>query len=367
MPINTLRKVCRIKKYIKFNYASLSNTTTGDYLDWFSNREEIMKVTILDDYQDAVRTLECFKLLEEFDVEVLNQSYGSPDELAGKLLNSDALVLIRERTEINEQLLSQLPSLRLISQTGKVSNHLDMSACTKFGVAVSEGVGSPLAPSEFCWALVLAASRHIPAYVSSLKANKWQNSGSLGLGRSLKGLTFGIWGYGNIGRKVAGYAKVFGMNVLVWGSESSRLQAQKDGFSAANDKGCFFAQSDILSLHLRLNLATRGCVSEVDLKSMKPDSLFVNISRAELIEDGALYNALSSGVPKYAALDVFNNEPFDNSSEPLLNLPNVLCTPHLGYVEKNNYELYFKIAFENVANYFNGEPSNIADKEVLPE
>jgi len=325
-----------------------------------------VKIAILDDYQDAVRGLRCFKLLKPYDVEVINQTYRTVDELVSAIEDTEVLVLIRERTKIDGSLLSQLPKLKLISQTGKISNHLDLVACTRSKVLVAEGLGSPIAPSELCWALVMAASRHIPVYAQNLINGEWQQSGSLGLGRTLHGLTFGIWGYGKIGRRVAQYAKAFGMHVLVWGSEGSRKTAVSHGFEAAPDRAHFFRQADVLSLHLRLNAATKGCVTQDDLASMKADSLLVNMSRAGLVEENALYEELKSVPSKMAAIDVFDNEPVRDASDPLLSLPNVLCTPHLGYVEKNSYERYFQIAFENVLNYLEGNPSNIANSELLP-
>jgi D-3-phosphoglycerate dehydrogenase / 2-oxoglutarate reductase len=325
-----------------------------------------VKIAILDDYQDAVRGLRCFKLLKPYDVEVINQTYRTVDELVSAIEDTEVLVLIRERTKIDGSLLSQLPKLKLISQTGKISNHLELVACTRSKVLVAEGLGSPIAPSELCWALVMAASRHIPVYAQNLINGEWQQSGSLGLGRTLHGLTFGIWGYGKIGRRVAQYAKAFGMHVLVWGSEGSRKTAVSHGFEAAPDRAHFFRQADVLSLHLRLNAATKGCVTQDDLASMKADSLLVNMSRAGLVEENALYEELKSVPSKMAAIDVFDNEPVRDASDPLLSLPNVLCTPHLGYVEKNSYERYFQIAFENVLNYLEGNPSNIANSELLP-
>ncbi|MBD0785757.1 D-2-hydroxyacid dehydrogenase family protein [Vibrio sp. Y2-5] len=309
-----------------------------------------MKIAILDDYQNVVNALDCFTLLANHDVTVFTQTY-SESELVAMLTDFEAIVLIRERTVITESLLSQLPNLKLISQTGKVSNHIDPSLCAKFGVEVLEGRGSPIAPSELCWALIMAASRHIPSYTHNLHNNVWQSSDSLGLGRTLKGLKLGIWGYGNIGQRIAQYAKAFEMSVLVWGSEKSRQLAIEHGLEAAETKQAFFSDSDIVSLHLRLNDVTRFCVTGDDLKRMKPDSLFVNISRAELVADSALYNELLSVPTKRAAVDVFNIEPALPSNEPLLTLPNVTATPHLGYVEKNSYELYFRLAFENILNF----------------
>ncbi|WP_428774693.1 D-2-hydroxyacid dehydrogenase family protein [Vibrio sp.] len=318
-----------------------------------------MKIAILDDYQDAVRHLNCFKLLKDHQVTVLTQSYQDPEELATQLTDVEALVLIRERTVISEELLQKLPSLKLISQTGKVSQHLDPLLCARYGVAVAEGVGSPIAPAELCWALIMAASRNLPGYVEQLQRGNWQNSGSLGLGRTLHGLTLGIWGFGKIGQRVAEFARAFGMQVLVWGSVASRQRAAQLGYGVATNKEGFFSQADIVSLHLRLVPETLGCVTSDDLAMMKPDSLFVNISRADLVEPGALAAEMQAQPTKRAAVDVYVNEPASKQDEPLLTLSNVLCTPHLGYVEHNSYELYFRAAFENVLSYAAGKTDNV--------
>ncbi|UTZ24900.1 D-2-hydroxyacid dehydrogenase family protein [Vibrio campbellii] len=311
-----------------------------------------MRITVLDDYQDVVRTLDCFKLVSHLDVLILNETLSEP-ELAVKLKDTEILVLIRERTVITESLLAQLPNLKVISQTGKVSNHIDVHLCERYGVKVLEGRGSPIAPSELAWALIMAASRNIPTYSSNLKNDKWQDSDALGLGRTLKGLKLGIWGYGKIGQRVAQYAKAFEMSVVVWGSEQSRNLALEHGFEASASKEKFFSDSDVLSLHLRLNDLTRACVTARDLSLMKPDSLFVNTSRSELVENSALYNELISVPTKRAAVDVFDKEPASIENEPLLSLSRVTATPHLGYVEQSSYELYFKIAFENILTFLN--------------
>jgi Phosphoglycerate dehydrogenase and related dehydrogenases len=271
----------------------------------------ILKIAILDDYQNAVKALPCFSLLNEHEVFVFTDKPTSLEAQIQRLSDMDAVVLIRERTQITDALLSQLPNLKLISQTGKISQHIDILACHRHGIAITEGVGSAVAPAELCWALVLAASRHLVPYAQNLQTGLWQNSGSLGLGRSLDGLTFGIWGYGRIGQRIAQYAKAFGMHVLVWGREPSRQQAINDGFVAANSKSDFFSQADIVSLHLRLNDATRECVRFDDLQQMKSDALLVNVSRAELIEKSALLRALQTGKPGFAALDVFETEPMN--------------------------------------------------------
>ena len=320
-----------------------------------------MNIAILDDYQDQVRHLECFRLLKDHDVRVLNETYVNPQELAKHLDGVEVLVLIRERTQITEDLLKCLPNLTLISQTGKISNHIDPALCQRYGVAIAEGVGSPIAPAELCWALMMNAYRHITPYVMQLKAGFWQQSGTLGLGRTLNGQTLGIWGYGKIGQRIAQFGKAFGMQVLIWGRDASREKAVADGFQAAQSKAEFFASADIISLHLRLNDATRYCVTANDLSLMKSDALIVNTSRAELMEPGALFKALTDVPTRTAALDVYETEPASLETEPLIGLPNVLASPHLGYVEQHSYELYFRVAFENVVAFAKGEPQNLID------
>ncbi|HEX7640785.1 MAG TPA: D-2-hydroxyacid dehydrogenase family protein [Burkholderiaceae bacterium] len=327
-----------------------------------------MKIAILDDYQDAVRKLDCFALLQQHEVKVFHNSARGLGQLAIRLAEFEALVLIRERSAITRQLLAKLPKLKLISQTGKVSGHIDVEAATAAGVAIAEGVGDPTAPAELTWALIMAAMRRVPAYSENLKRGTWQatalDPALNGLGRVLKGRTLGIWGYGKIGRLVAGYGRAFGMHVVVWGREASLARAQQDGFEVAASRAAFFACADVLSLHLRLNDATRGIVTAGDLAAMKPDALIVNTSRAELIAAGALLEALQAGRPGFAALDVFESEPLAPDS-PYLRLPNVLATPHLGYVEKDSYELYFRAAFENVLSFAAGEPTGILNPEAL--
>jgi D-3-phosphoglycerate dehydrogenase len=327
-----------------------------------------MKIAILDDYQDAVRQLKCIELLNGHEVKVFTNGARGVGQLAIRLAPFDALVLIRERTVFPRALLSKLPNLKLISQTGKVSGHVDVAAASEHGIAIAEGVGSPVAPAELTWALIMAASRKIVPYANNLKNGLWQtasiNPELNGLGRTLKGRTLAIWGYGKIGRMLAGYGKAFGMQVLVWGSEASRAAALADGFQAAATREDFFERADVLSLHLRLADATRGIVTAADLARMKPDALFVNTSRAELVEEGALEAALKRGRPGYAALDVFTSEPLP-ADAPILKIPTVLATPHLGYVEQDSYELYFSKAFENVVNFANGNPTNILNPDAL--
>ena len=327
-----------------------------------------MKIAILDDFQDSVRQLDCFSLLAQHDVKVFNNSAKGLGQLAIRLADFDALVLIRERTGLSKPLLDKLPKLKLISQTGKVGGHVDVAAATAAGIAIAEGTGDPTAPAELTWALIMAAMRKIPQYADHLKHGTWQIASMQaehnGLGRTLKGKTLGILGYGKIGRLIAGYGKAFGMRVVIWGREASREMAERDGYHLAASKEAFFSEADLLSLHLRLNDATRGIVSAADLALMKPDALIVNTSRAELIASGALQAALEQGRPGFAALDVFESEPLAADS-PLLRMENVLATPHLGYVEKNSYELYFRAAFENIVNFANGQPSGLLNPEAL--
>ncbi|MBC3875942.1 D-2-hydroxyacid dehydrogenase family protein [Undibacterium flavidum] len=313
-----------------------------------------MKIAILDDYQDVVRDLDCFRMLHEHEVKVFNNRAVGLGQLAIRLAPFDALVLIRERTMLNRALLSKLPNLKLISQTGKVSGNVDLIAAKEFGITVVEGVGDPTAPAELAWALIMASSRKIPQYTQLLQDGVWQTASLYPqhnrLGRVLKGRRLGIWGYGRIGRLVAQFAQAFGMTIQVWGSEISRQQAITDGFNACDSKRQFFESSDIISLHLRLNDDTRHCVHLDDLLTMKEDALFVNTSRAELIQTDALEQALTQGHPGFAAIDVFENEPI-GTKHSLLGKENVLLTPHLGYVEKDSYELYFSAAFQNLLNF----------------
>lgn len=320
-----------------------------------------MKITILDDYQNVIKELACFNLLKGQNVQILNYTEKDYSLLAEKLFDTSILVLTRERTEVDEKLLSLLPNLKLISQTGKISNHLNLSDCTKYNVLVSEGIGSPIAPAELTWALLMNTVRQIPQAIEGMKNGHWQ----INIGSTVYGKTIGIWGYGKIGQKVAQYAKVFGAKVLVWGSEVSRQKAVDDGFDQANSKEEFFKNADIITLHLRLNEKTFEIVKENDLKLMKENAIIINTARAELIEEGALLKCLKIGTPKFAGLDVYLKEPIYDKNYELLLLPNVVCTPHLGYVERNGYELYFGKAFENVINFINGNPTNIANPEII--
>jgi D-3-phosphoglycerate dehydrogenase len=331
-----------------------------------------MNIVILDDYQDAVRKLACASKLEAYPAKVYTNTVKGLGQLSVRLRDAQVLVLIRERTHITRQLVEKLPKLKMIAQTGRVGSHIDVVACTEHGIAVAEGTGSPVAPAEMTWALIMAASRRLPQYIGNLKHGAWQQSGlkaasmppNFGLGTVLRGRTLGIWGYGRIGQLVAGYGRAFGMNVMVWGSPASMARARADGHHAAPTRAEFFALADVLSLHLRLDEATQGIVKLDDLSRMKPTALLVNTSRAELIEHDALVSALNRGRPGMAAVDVFETEPI-LQGHALLRLENCICTPHIGYVEQDSYELYFGAAFDNVLNYLRGTPTNIVNPGAL--
>jgi D-3-phosphoglycerate dehydrogenase / 2-oxoglutarate reductase len=331
-----------------------------------------MNIVILDDYQDAVRKLDCASKLDAYPAKVFTNTVKGVGQLSVRLRDADILVLIRERTPITRQLVEKLPKLKLIAQTGRVGSHIDVAACTERGIAVAEGVGSPVAPAELTWALIMAAMRRLPHYVASLKHGAWQQSGlksqsmpvNFGLGSVLRGKTLGIWSYGKIGRLVAGYGQAFGMQVLVWGSEDAQQRARADGFEVAANKEELFKCSDVLSLHLRLAESTQACVTLEDLGRMKPTSLLVNTSRAELIEPDALITALNRGRPGMAAVDVFESEPI-LQGHALLRLENCICTPHIGYVERDSYEIYFSAAFDNVINFIKGTPTHIVNPGAI--
>jgi D-3-phosphoglycerate dehydrogenase len=298
-------------------------------------------------------------------VTIWNDHVQDVDALAERLRDTEAMVLIRERTAIRAPLLERLPKLRLISQRS-VYPHIDVDACTRLGVIVSSGqhAGTPsYATAEFTWGLVLAAMRQIPQQMSSLKAGRWQ----IGVGRSLRGKRLGIYGYGRIGAVVAGYGKAFGMALSIWAREASLTRARADGYETARSKEEFFAQCDVISLHMRLVDATRGIVTAGDLARMKPTALIVNTSRAGLIAPGALIDALRAGRPGFAAVDVYEQEPMLDTKHPLLNMDNVVCTPHLGYVSREEYEVQFSDIFDQITAYAAGQPINVVNPEVLPQ
>jgi len=322
-----------------------------------------MKISILDDYHDTVRTLSCFGKLAGHDVTIFNDHVQDTDVLAARLADTEALVLIRERTQIRAPLLERLPRLKLISQRS-VYPHIDIADCTRLGIVVSSSQhpGTPsYATAEMTWGLILAAMRQIPQQMASLKAGGWQ----IGVGTTLHGKTLGIYGYGRIGRVVAGYGRAFGMNVLVWARPTTLEKARADGYATAASKQEFFAACDVITLHMRLVDATRHIVTAADLARMKPNALLVNTSRAPLIEPGVLVEALKRGRPGMAAVDVYEQEPLRDTAHPLLNMPNVVCTPHLGYVTRDEYEVQFVDIFDQITSYAAGNPINVVNPDVL--
>jgi len=322
-----------------------------------------VKISILDDYFDTLPTLECFGRLAGHDVTVWNDHVQDVDALAERLRDTEALVLIRERTQIRGPLLERLPKLKLISQRS-VYPHIDIDACTRLGIVVSSSQHADTpsyAAAELTWGLVLAAARAIPQQMAALKAGNWQ----IGVGHSLRGKTLGIYGYGRIGAVVAGYGKAFGMNVLVWAREPALARARADGYEAAGSKAALFERCDVLSLHMRLVDATRGIVTSGDLARMKPTAILVNTSRAPLIEPGALVNALRAGRPGMAAVDVYEKEPLRDTGDPLLTMSNVVCTPHIGYVTRDEYELQFADIFDQIVAYAAGAPTNVVNPDVM--
>ena len=322
-----------------------------------------MKIAILDDYHDTVRTLPCFAKLAGHEVTIWNDHVQDVDVLAERLADTEALVLIRERTAIRAPLIERLPKLKLISQRS-VYPHIDIDACTGAGVIVSsdQHAGTPsYATAELTWGLILAAMRRIPQQMASLRAGDWQS----GVGNSLRGKTLGIYGYGRIGAVIAGYGTAFAMNVVIWASEGSRARAREDGYRTAQSKAEFFSSADVVSLHLRLYDSTRGIVTAADLARMKPTALLVNTSRAPLIEPGALAAALAAGRPGMAAVDVYDKEPVTDASDPLLALNTVVCTPHIGYVTREEYDLQFSDIFDQIIAYDAGAPINVVNPDVL--
>ena len=322
-----------------------------------------MKITILDDYFDVVRTLPSFQKVAHHDITIWNDHLQDTDGLAERLKDTEALVLIRERTKIRTPLLERLPNLKLISQRS-VYPHIDVDTCTARGVVVCscQHEGTPsYATSELTWALILAAMRQIPQQMASLKAGTWQT----GMGHSLRHKTLGIYGYGRISRAVAAVGRAFGMRILVWAREASREAARAEGCDVADSKEAFFAESDVLTLHMRLKDGTKGIVSQADLELMKPTALLVNTSRSGLIQAGALAAALKNGRPGMAAVDVYDHEPVTKGSEPLVDMPNVICTPHIGYVTDEEWELHFSDIFDQIVAFEKGAPIHVVNPDVL--
>ena len=314
-----------------------------------------MKIVIPDDYQDAARQTRSFGRLSGHEVVIHHDTLKTLPELAERFAGAEVLLLIRERTPINEELLNLLPDLRLISQTGQGVGHIDLAACSRRGIVVCGAGSGTLATAEFAWTMIMASRRHLALEAQMLRAGRWQTS----IGTVLKGRTLGIYGYGKIGKLVAGFADAFGMKVVTGGGRAATAErAEKDGRPYIAEQSRFFEICDVISVHLRLLAATRGVITGADLARMKADALFVNTSRAELVEPGALVRALKSGRPGYAAVDVYEDEPVA-TDHPLLAMDNVLCTPHLGYVEKDTYELFFGAAIEQIEAFAAGRPINV--------
>lgn len=322
-----------------------------------------MNITILDDIHDTIRSLDCYRKLSGHQVTVWNDHTKDIEVLAGRLKDAEVLVLIRERTPVRGPLLDRLHKLRLISQRS-VYPHIDVAACTRRGVILSsfQHAGTPsYATAELTWGLIIAAARQIPQQMAALDAGRWQT----GIGTTLRGKTLGIYGYGRIARVVASYGRAFGMRVTVWAREASRTRAAAEGHEVAPDKLTFFQTADVLTLHMRSVEATRGIVTEADLRQMKPSAILVNTSRAALIAPGALASALRAGRPGMAAVDVYDEEPVTDHSHPLLRLPNVVRTPHIGYVTREEYETQFSDIFDQVVAYAAGSPINVINPEAL--
>jgi len=321
-----------------------------------------MKIAVIDDYQNAFRTLKCYSKLKDHEVVVYTDTEKEPARLAERLKDAEAVVLTQQRSRFPRAAIERLPKLKLISQTGRATAHIDVAACTERGIVVSAGgAGNPHATAELTWALILAALRHIPYEVRRLREGHWQST----LGIAVQHKTLGIYALGRIGSIVARVGQTFGARVLCWGREGSTARAREAGYEVAKSREAFFAEADILSLHLPLNKETQGIVTAADLALMKPSALLANTSRAGLIAQGALVNALKAGRPGMAAVDVYEDEPVLGAAHPLLKMDNVICTPHLGYVEKDTYEDYYGVVVDQIVGYAASNPINVVNPEVL--
>jgi len=321
-----------------------------------------MKIAVIDDYQNAFPTLKCYSKLKDHEVVIYTDTEKEPARLAERLKDAEAVVLTQQRSRFPRAAIERLPKLKLISQTGRATAHIDVAACTERGIVVSAGgAGNPHATAELTWALILAALRHIPYEVRRLREGHWQST----LGIAVQHKTLGIYALGRIGSIVARVGQTFGARVLCWGREGSTARAREAGYEVAKSREAFFAEADILSLHLPLNKETQGIVTAADLALMKPSALLANTSRAGLIAQGALVNALKAGRPGMAAVDVYEDEPVLGAAHPLLKMDNVICTPHLGYVEKDTYEDYYGVVVDQIVAYAAGNPINVVNPEVI--
>lgn len=320
-----------------------------------------MKIVISDDYQDCIRSLDCYARLKGFDVEIHHDTLTDEAALARRFADADVALLVRERTRITPALLDACPKLKFISQTGRAANHVDLAACTERGIPVAAEGSATHAASELAWTLLLAVTRKLVPEVNGFKAGRWQST----LGTGLHGRTLGIAGYGKIGSVVAGYGKAFGMKVLVWGErEDSAVRGREDGHEVTTERREFFSRCDALSVHLRLSPSSQGLITAADLACMKPTAILINTSRAEVIAPGALEAALKAGRPGFAGVDVYEREPIYGADHPLLALPNTLCTPHIGYVEKDTYEEYFGFAIDQIMAWKEGLALNLLNPDV---
>ena len=322
-----------------------------------------MKIAVIDDYQDAFRKVKAFAKLKGHDVIVYTDSEKDPAKLAQRFDGCEAVVLTQQRTFMPRAIIEKLPvSVKLLAQTGRNVPHIDAAACTERGIIISASGGGNSSPTvELTWALILASVRNLPTEINNMQQGRWQSTAGIGL----QGKTLGVYAYGKIGSSVAKVGKAFGMKVVCWGRDASTAKARADGFEVAASRAAFFAESDIVTLHLPLNKETRGLVTAADLALMKPTARIVNSSRAPIIAEGALAEALKKGRPGFAAVDVYEIEPVLNGDHPLITMPNVICTPHLGYVTWETYELYYDAAVDNIVAYAAGKPANVANPDVL--
>ena len=318
-----------------------------------------MRIVIPDDYQDCLHTLACYAALSGHEVLRYRQPARDMAHFAELLQGADAVVAVRERSDFPRALLEQLPRLKLISQVGRSAQTIDLEACNALGITVCAGTqASPVAPAELTWALILATRRNVVLEATRMRQGEWPST----LSHRLSGSTLGIYGLGMIGQLVVRVGPAFGMRVLVWGRDASRATAERLGYAFAGSREAFFAESDVISLHVRLTAQTRGMVTASDLARMKASALLVNTSRAGLVESGALEAALSAGRPGFAAVDVYEQEPVLDGKHPLLSMPNVVCMPHLAWADRETFELYFGEAFRNVADFFAGRPVNVVNQ-----
>lgn len=321
-----------------------------------------MKIAVIDDYQDSFRKLDCYARLKGHEVAVFHDTEKDPDRLAARIKDAEALILTQQRTRFTRALAERLPGLKVIAQTGRNTSHIDVAACTEKGIAVvTGGLGNPNPTAELTWGIILASLRSIPQETQRMKEGKWQGS----VGTGLNGRTLGIYAYGKIGSIVARVGKAFGMRVVCWGRDGSTGRAREAGFEVAAGREAFFAEADVLSLHLPLNAETRGIVKHSDLRRMKPSALIVNTSRAPIVEEGALARALKEGRPGFGAVDVYEDEPVLGANHPLLEMDNVVCTPHLGYVDRDTYEKHYGMAIDQILAFAAGEPINALNPEAL--